>query len=353
MELAIIALLVVTVLALFFDFSNGFHDSSNIVATMISSRAISPGKALAMAAIAEFIGAYFLGTAVAKMMGKGIVDPQLLQTFDAIWIIVATLIGAIAWNMLTWYFGIPSSSSHALIGGMIGAFLVAKQTTTIINWSNVLLIFGVLVSSPLVGGLAAALVTRASYWLFRYAPPAANNFFKKLQIFSSLGLALSHGTNDAQKTMGIITLAMLIVMPYYPLPGWMTDDGMLNNSATGFVVPHWVIIACSLAIALGISTGGWSIIKTLGGKLYKVKPINGFAAQAGSGLVIYLAAYVGFPVSTTQIVSSSIMGSGASERPKAVRWGVIGNIMLTWFLTIPAAAIIGGLAYLCLMPLIR
>ncbi len=310
---------------------------------MISSRAISPKYALLMAAAAEFIGAFFLGTAVAKMMGKGIVDPAMLQEWQAVYIIIATLIGAIAWNLITWKFGIPSSSSHALIGGLVGSFVVAKGFN-IINWWNVLKIFGVLISSPLIGGFGSAIVTKLFLRLFRYAPPQANTLFKRLQIVSSMGLALSHGTNDAQKTMGIITLTMLILGPEN-FPGFLTNYGKLHSGAGGFVVPQWVIISCSLAIALGIASGGWTIIKTLGSKLYKVKPINGLSAQTGSAFVIYLAAITGFPVSTTQIVSSSIMGSGAAERFKAVRWGVIGNILITWIITIPCSAIIGAISY--------
>jgi len=345
MSLTILILFItIILLSLFFDFTNGFHDSSNIVSTIISTRALSPAKALMLAAVAEFIGAYFLGTAVAKMIGKGIVSPAAISEWRSLYVILATLIGAISWNLITWKFGIPSSSSHALIGGLIGSMVIAKGFG-IINWKNVVTVFAVLITSPLIGAVSSALLTKVLAWSFRFAPPQANEFFKKSQIFSSLALALSHGTNDAQKTMGIVTLSVLIIGPErFPL--WVTDYGRLHAGSGGFIVPNWVIVICSLAIALGIASGGWTIIKTLGRGIYKIKPMNGFAAQTGSALVIYLSAISGFPVSTTQIVTSSIMGSGAAERYKAVRWGIMGNILLTWFITIPCTAIISGTVYL-------
>ena len=333
-------------LALFFDFSNGFHDSSNIVATMISSRAISPKWALIIASVFEFIGAFFLGTAVAATMGKGIVDPTEFTGHAGVLIVIGTLIGAIAWNMLTWYFGIPCSSSHALIGGMLGSFIFAAgfdftgytfsfwEGAKVIHWPKVGQIFVILITSPLIGGISGYLFMCATSRLFRYAPPAANTLFKRLQVVTSIGLALSHGTNDAQKTMGIITMSLIIL-------------GFQPGEAAGakFYVQNWVILACSAAIALGIATGGWTIIKTLGMKLFKVRAIHGFSSQTCSAGVLYATAVMGFPVSTTQIISSSIMGCGAAQRANAVRWGVIGNILITWIVTIPASAILGGGAY--------
>ncbi|MBI4177806.1 inorganic phosphate transporter [bacterium] len=313
---------------------------------MISSRAISPKWALIIASVFEFVGAYFLGTAVAATMGKGIVDPTHFLGQAGVLIVIGTLLGAVGWNMLTWYYGIPSSSSHALIGGMLGSFIFAagfdfanftfsfETGVKVIYWKKVGQIFLVLIASPFIGGLAGFFFMKATTWFFRHAPPAANVLFKRLQIASSIGLALSHGTNDAQKTMGVITLSLIIL-------------GFQPGAADGakFFVQDWVILACSAAIAIGIATGGWTIIKTLGMKLFKVRAVHGFSAQTCSGAVLYTTAVLGFPVSTTQIIGSSVMGTGAAQRANAVRWGVIGNILIAWLLTIPCAALLGGAAY--------
>ncbi len=345
-NLNLILAIITVSLALFFDFSNGFHDSSNIVATMISSRAISPKWALIIASVFEFIGAYFLGTAVAATLGKGIVDPSQFAGRAGVLIVMGTLVGAIGWNLFTWYLGIPCSSSHALIGGMLGSFIFAagfdfwaytfsfREGAKVIHWRTVGKIFVIMITSPLIGGICGYLFMRLTTWLFRYAPPAANMLFKRLQVVSSIGLALSHGTNDAQKTMGIVTMSLIIL-------GFQPGE----SSGAKFYVQNWVILACSAAIALGIATGGWTIIKTLGMKLFKIRAIHGFASQSCSGAVLYTTALMGFPVSTTQIISSAVMGTGAAQRANAVRWGVIGNILLTWLLTIPAAAVLGGAAY--------
>lgn len=313
---------------------------------MISSRAITPKWALIIAASCEFIGAYFLGTAVAATMGKGIVDPSEFAGASGVLVVIGTLFGAIGWNILTWYYGIPSSSSHALIGGMLGAFIFAAgfdfsnyhfyflAGAKVIHWKKVGQIFLVMIFSPFIGGICGFLFLRFTTWLFRHAPPDASTLFKRMQVASSICLALSHGTNDAQKTMGIITLS-LIILGYQP--------GVAGDAK--FYVQDWVVLACSAAIALGIATGGWTIIKTLGMKLFKVRAIHGFAAQTCSATVLYGTAMMGFPVSTTQIISSAVMGTGAAQRANAVRWGVIGNIVLTWLLTIPGAAVFGGAAY--------
>lgn len=321
-----------TAIALFFDFWNGFHDSANIVATMISSRAMSPQRALAIAAICEFVGAYFLGTAVAHTIGKDLIDPSQFEGPTAIYVVIAALAAAIGWNLFIWWYGFPSSSSHALIGGLLGAF-VAARGAHVVAWPTVGKVFGILLLSPFVGGITCYVFMRIVLRLFLYAPPAANEFFRRAQTLSSMCLALSHGTNDAQKTMGVITMGLILL-------GYQ-DRGT-------FEVQHWVIIACSLAIALGIASGSWRIIQTLGGKIYRVRPIHGFSAQTTSALVLYGTAAVGFPVSTTQVITSSIMGAGASERINMVRWGVVWNILLTWVTTIPGAALAGAGAYLLL-----
>jgi len=317
----------IVALALFFDFSNGFHDAANVVATIIVTRALSPAKALILAAVCEFIGPFLFGTAVAQTIGKNIIDSS---SFDAttvglsVSLLLAALIGAIAWNLITWFFGLPSSSSHALIGGMIGAVLVAHGPDKIL-WNGVLYVMGSLVLSPILGLLGGILFIRATLFLCRASSPDACLFFNKTQIFSSISLALSHGANDAQKSMGLITLALVIL-------------GVLP----GFKIPFWVIASCATAIALGTATGGWRIIKTMGSKIFLLRSVHAFSAQTSSAGVILAAALVGGPVSTTHVVSSSIMGVGAGQRFKAVRWGVAGDIILAWFITIPASALMAG-----------
>ena len=329
-----IAILLVAV-ALFFDYCNGAHDSSNIVATMVSSRVISPFWALIIAALFEFTGAYFLGTAVAETIGKGIVNPEIIKvTPSGIIIVFAALIAAISWNLFTWYFGIPTSSSHALIGGFLGALVVARGFS-IVNWNKVLGIFLVLVASPLAGLLLGFLFTKATYFFSQWCSPGANSLFKKLQLGASVLLALSHGTNDAQKTMGVITFSLVVLGLYHPPLGSLT-------------IPRWVVVACAGTIALGILNGGWRIIKTLGVKLYRIRAIHGFTAQSSSAIIIYGAALFGFPVSTTQVVTSTIMGAGSAERLKAVRWEVTREILITWIITIPVVAMLSIFIYLVL-----
>lgn len=327
---------IVVFLALFFDFTNGFHDSANIVATSIASRSMEPELALILAAIAEFIGAYFLGTAVAETIGKGIVDPQLLQTgSQGIIVVIAALTGAIFWNLFTWYFGIPSSSSHALIGGLVGAFFFGWGAGPI-NWLKVWQIIMIMIASPFVGLVSTYIFTRLTLVFSQWSTPKANRLFQKLQIISSVTQALAHGTNDAQKTMGVITFA-LILLGLHHIP-----------EGKSMTVPHWVIISCALTISIGMSTGGWRIIKTLGGKLYKIRPIHGFASSTASSLIIYLTAVFGFPISTTQVISSSVMGAGAAFRPKMVRWQVAQDMVVAWLITIPASGLVAGLAFFLL-----
>jgi len=331
LEPSIIAILLVTV-ALFFDYSNGAHDSSNIVATVVSSRAVSPIWALIIAALFEFMGAYFLGTAVAQTIGKGIVNPELIKvTPNGIVILFSALTAAIGWNLFTWYLGIPTSSSHALIGGLLGAFVIAGGFS-IVNWDRVTLIFLVLVASPIVGLVLGFLITRISYFFSQWSSPGANTLFKRLQLGSSVLLALSHGTNDAQKTMGVITFSLVVLGLYQPPPGSLP-------------IPRWVVVACAATIALGILNGGWRIIKTLGAKLYKIRPIHGFGAQSSAALIIYAAALFGFPVSTTQVVTSTIMGAGSADRPKGVRWEALREILISWIVTMPVAALLSIFIY--------
>lgn len=315
--------ILVILFALIFDFLNGIHDSSNVVATMISSRAISPRMALGMTAVAEFVGPFVFGVAVANTIGHEIVSAEAISTS----VLVAALISAILWNLLTWYLGFPSSSSHGLIGGFIGAVLIAAgwEAIKLHGLQKILL---ALFMSPILGYLIGFIMLRLVYLLSWNASPRVNTFFKSSQVFTALALALSHGTNDAQKTMGIITLALV-------------TGGYLKE----FAVPFWVIFLCAMMIGIGTSVGGWKLIKTLGGKFYKIRPVDGFASQLGSAAVILGASILGGPVSTTQVVSSVIMGVGAADRPNKVRWGVAGEIATAWLLTIPTTALFAAGVY--------
>lgn len=332
----ILLAVLVVVIALFFDFTNGFNDSANQVATTIFSRALEPGTALFMAAFANFLGAYFLGTAVAQTIGSGIVDPRaLVAGTSGILVVFSALIGAISWNIITWYFGIPSSSSHSLIGGLVGAFLFGWGPE-LINWTKVEQIVFIMIASPLVGFVVTYIFTQLTLVFSRWFSPKINNVFKKMQIVSLITQALSHGTNDGQKTMGVITFSLVILGLYSP-----GISGKLE-------IPVWVIVACALAISLGTVLGGKRIIKKLGSGLYKIRPIHGFASQAASTAVIYLASVFGFPVSTTQVISSSVMGAGAAFRPKMVRWQIAQDMVVVWFITIPVSGLVAGLTFLVL-----
>lgn len=321
-----VTLIIIIALALGFDLLNGIHDSSNIVATMISSRAIPPKLALFLTACAEFSGPFIFGVAVAKTIGDEIVVPGTINTE----IIIAALCSAILWNLFTWWLGIPSSSSHALIGGLTGAVVVGAGWHTI-KMAGIEKVLIVLFTSPLVGFTVGYIITQIVFRLSWQATPRVNVLFKRFQIFTAVSLALSHGTNDAQKTMGVITLALV-------------TSGVIKT----FAVPTWVILACAGMIALGTSLGGWRLIRTLGSKFYKVQPVDAFCSQLSSAGVILSASLIGGPVSTTQVVSTTIMGVGAAERINKVRWGVAGEIATAWFLTIPATGLIAALIYIVL-----
>jgi PiT family inorganic phosphate transporter len=306
-----------------FDFLNGVHDSSNVVATMISSRALSPRMALWMTALANFLGPFIFGVAVAETIGHEIVDAAAINNS----VLVAALASAILWNILTWILGFPSSSSHALIGGILGAVIIGAGWQAI-EFKGMEKILIALFASPIIGFVVGYIILRVCLIASWKASPRVNGVFRHSQIFTALALALSHGTNDAQKTMGIITLALV-------------TGGYLQV----FAVPTWVIILCAGMIALGTAIGGWKLIKTLGGKFYKIRPVDGFASQLASAAVILSASLVGGPVSTTQVVSSAIMGVGAAERVNKVRWGVAREIATAWLLTIPATALLAAGLY--------
>jgi PiT family inorganic phosphate transporter len=321
---------IVILLALFFAYSNGFHDAANVVSTIIMTRAISPRKALLMAAVCEFIAPFFLGAAVAKTIGEDIIklpafNPEAIHISAAL--LIAALVGAIMWNLITWFFGFPSSSSHALIGGMIGAVLVAYGPDKIL-WGGLLYVVGSLILSPLLGLLVGWFFLKMTFRLSQDATPKINYLFNRMQIPASMALALSHGSNDVQKSIGLIAISFVIL-----------------GFSTSFHAPFWVIASCGAATALGTATGGWRIIKTIGSKIYRLRSVHAFCAQTSSATVILGAALVGGPVSTTHVVSSSIMGVGAGQRISAVRWGVVKNVILAWFITIPASAVMAGLSF--------
>lgn len=320
-------IIVVIVLALMFDFINGFHDTANAIATSVSTRAISPSKAIIMAAALNFLGA-MISTGVAKTIGGDIVVGHIEQP-----IIIASLTGAIIWNLLTWKIGLPSSSSHALVGGMMGGVLMSDMGVAGLNFVGIGKIVAALVLSPLVGMIMGYIIMSIMFRIFQNASPSKlNHRFKKMQIITAAMMAFSHGSNDAQKSMGIITLALF-------------SGGVL----TEFEVPTIVKILAATAMAIGTSVGGWSIIKTVGGKIFKLEPVNGFAADLNSSLTVFTATMLHLPVSTTHVVSGSIMGVGAAKRIRAVRWGVAQQMVVAWVLTIPCTAAMGALSYMAVM----
>jgi inorganic phosphate transporter, PiT family len=317
-------LVVVIVVALGFDFTNGFHDTANAVATSVSTRALTPRMAVLIASVANLAGA-FATTAVAKTVGKDIVASDLINTKT----VLAGLLGAIAWNLLTWWFGLPSSSSHALIGGLVGAALAQSGSEGVL-WHGLAhkVVIPALIA-PLIAFTAAFLVLLTIYWIFRrITRGVANRGFRLGQLASGTFMAFTHGSNDAQKTMGVIALALFA-----------------NGNLDEFEIPTWVKIAAGLAIATGTYVGGWRIMRTLGQRLYKMEPESGFAAQASAGATIWAATHYGYPLSTTHVISGAVLGAGALQRLSAVRWGVAGNIVFAWILTIPAAGLVAAALY--------
>lgn len=317
----------IVVFALIFDYINGFHDTANAIATSVSTKALSPRNAILVAATFNFLGA-LSGTAVAATIGKNIVAPHdVIPT-----VLIAALVGAIFWNLFTWYFGIPSSSSHALIGGLVGA-VIARSGSGAVLWHGFNKILAGLIGSPIIGLLLGTAVMTLLFWIFKGSSPVKTNLeFRRLQILSACMASFAHGSNDAQKTMGIIALSLL-------------SAGMIHT----FYVPLWVKIACAIAMSAGTAFGGWRIIRTMGGKIFRIEPINGFAADFTSSVVIYGASLLGAPVSTTHVVSSSIMGVGAAKRLRGVRWNIARQIIIAWFVTIPSAALVAALSYRLLL----
>ena len=319
-----IFLVIVVVVALGFDFTNGFHDTANAVATSVSTRALSPRLAVLIASIANLAGA-FVTTAVATTVGKGIIDSGLATEKT----VLAALIGAIAWNLTTWRLGLPSSSSHALIGGLIGAALVQSGSKGV-EWHGIVHKVAIpALAAPLLAFTAAFLLLLLIFWVFsRLTPGVANRSFRLGQLVTGTWVAFTHGANDAQKTMGVIALVLFA-----------------HGTIDEFYIPTWVKVAAGLAIAAGTYTGGWRIMRTLGQRVIQMEPASGFSAQATAGATIYLATRYGYPLSTTHVISGAVMGAGATKRLSAVRWGVAGNIVLAWVLTIPMSALVAAALY--------
>jgi len=322
-------LIIVVALAILFGFLNGMRDSSNIVATMISSRAFTPQTALVITATAEFLGPFLFGVVVANTIGSQVIDSSVL-TLDAI---AACLIGAILWNLITWLFGIPGSSSHALIGGMVGAVWIGVGFHAI-KLAGLYKVLIALIASPLIGFIGGFLVTRLIYFLASHATPRINDFFRNAQFFTAVALGLSHGTNDSQKTMGIITLSLVI-----------------GGALPAFHVPTWTVAVSAAAMSIGAFFGGWRLVRVLGGKFYKIRPLHSFSTQLTSAIVILLASLFGVPVSTSQVVSSAIIGVGSSERLSKVRWSVAGDIAMAWVITIPVSALLSAGVYWLILAL--
>jgi inorganic phosphate transporter, PiT family len=318
-------LIVVIAIGLAFDFTNGFHDTANYVATWVGTRAMSPRAAVLISAVANLAGA-FVTTAVAKTVGKGLIDTNLVTNQ----VLLAALLGAITWNLVTWWLGLPSSSTHALVGGLCGAALVQAGTKGVLwhgLWEKVIIPAA---ASPVIGFAGAFVLVVLIYRLFfRASPGMANRGFRYGQLVSGTWVAFTHGANDAQKTMGVIALALYT-----------------HGSISTFYIPTWVKVVAALTIGAGTYVGGWRIIRTLGQRIYKMAPEHGFAAQIAAGSTLYLGTHFGFPISTTHVVTGSVMGAGATRRLSAVRWGVAGNILFAWLLTIPAAGLVAaGLYY--------
>jgi PiT family inorganic phosphate transporter len=320
----VVLLVFVVALGLAFDFTNGFHDTANYVATWVGTRALSPRPAVLVSAAANLAGA-FVTTAVATTVGKGIIDTGLATMHT----VLAALVGAIVWNLLTWRLGLPSSSTHALIGGLVGAALVQSGSKGV-QWSGLwhkVIVPGAV--SPLIGFAGAFVLLIVLYWLFhRLTPGIANRGFRTGQLFSGTWVAFTHGANDAQKTMAVIALALY-------------EHGSIST----FYIPTWVKVAAGLTIGAGTYAGGWRIIRTLGQRVYGMQPEHGFAAQIAAGSTLYAGTRLGFPISTTHVVSGSVMGAGATRGLSAVRWGVAGNIVTAWLLTLPAAALVSAALY--------
>jgi PiT family inorganic phosphate transporter len=326
MQVALWVVIVLVALAILFDFMNGFHDAANSIATVVSTGVLKPGQAVVFAAFFNLIAIFVFHLSVAATVGKGIAQPGVVDVH----VVFGALVGAISWNLVTWYYGIPSSSSHALIGGIVGAVIAKTGTGGLVAsgiWKTMAFIF----VSPVLGFLLGSLMMVLVAWGFRRATPSrVDRWFRRLQLVSAGAYSLGHGGNDAQKTIGII---------------WMLLIATGYHSATESAPPGWVVVSCYAAIALGTMFGGWRIVKTMGQKITKLKPVGGFCAETGGAITLFLATALGIPVSTTHTITGAIVGVGATQRASAVRWGVAGNIVWAWIFTIPASAFVAAIAY--------
>ena len=326
MQISLWVLVLLVGLALAFDFMNGFHDAANSIATVVSTGVLKPHQAVAFAAVFNVVAIFVFHLKVASTVGKGIVDPILVDHY----VIFGALVGAIIWNIITWYYGIPSSSSHALIGGIIGA-AVAKSGTGSLVSSGVLKTVAFIFVSPILGMALGSLLMLAVSWIFFRTPPhRVDRWFRRLQLVSAGLYSLGHGGNDAQKTIGIIWLLLIAA-------------GTVSSTASA--PPAWVIVSCYVAIGLGTLFGGWRIVQTMGQRITKLKPVGGFCAETGGAITLFLASSFGIPVSTTHTITGAIVGVGSSQKANAVRWGVAGNIVWAWIFTIPASAFVAAIAY--------
>ncbi len=326
MQVALWVVVLLVALAIIFDFMNGFHDAANSIATVVSTGVLKPGHAVLFAAFFNFIAIFIFHLSVAATVGKGIAQPGVVDTH----VVFGALIGAISWNLVTWYYGIPSSSSHALIGGIVGA-VIAKTGGSGLVASGILKTVAFIFVSPLLGFLLGSLMLLTVAWICRRATPSrVDRWFRRLQLVSAGAYSLGHGGNDAQKTIGII---------------WMLLIATGYSAAGDAAPPTWVIVSCYMAIAAGTMFGGWRIVKTMGQKITKLKPVGGFCAETGGAMTLFVATLLGIPVSTTHTITGAIVGVGAAQRMSAVRWGVAGNIVWAWVFTIPAAAFMAAIGY--------
>jgi len=326
LHISIYVLGLLVLLALVFDFMNGFHDAANAIATVVSTGVLKPQTAVAMSAVFNFVAIFTVGLHVAATVGKGTVDPHIVDHY----VVFGALVGAIIWNIITWYYGIPSSSSHALIGGLVGA-AVAKGGTGALVGGGLMKTVMWIILSPLLGFVLGSIVMLAVSWIFVRTPPRkVDTWFRRLQLVSAAAYSLGHGGNDAQKTIGIIWMLLIVA-------------GVSQASDTA--PPLWVVISCYTAISMGTLFGGWRIVKTMGQKITKLKPVGGFCAESGGAITLFLASAIGVPVSTTHTITGAIVGVGSAQKASAVRWGVAGNIVWAWIFTIPASAFMAAIAW--------
>ncbi|WP_075792681.1 inorganic phosphate transporter [Massilia putida] len=326
LHISIYVLGLLVFLALVFDFMNGFHDAANAIATVVSTGVLRPQTAVAMSAMFNFVAIFTVGLHVASTVGKGTVDPHIVDHY----VVFGALVGAIIWNVITWYYGIPSSSSHALIGGLVGA-AVAKSGTGALVGGGLLKTVQWIILSPLLGFILGSLVMLAVSWIFVRTPPRkVDTWFRRLQLVSAAAYSLGHGGNDAQKTIGIIWMLLIVA-------------GV--SKAGDAAPPLWVVIACYTAISMGTLFGGWRIVRTMGQKITKLKPVGGFCAESGGAITLFIASSIGVPVSTTHTITGAIVGVGSAQKASAVRWGVAGNIVWAWVFTIPASAFMAAIAW--------